>query len=66
MCKAGIHLCNHILIPTLVIFSGRWVNSESWAFTTERGLALPSLVSVGSSPLVVTTMSSYFLFFFPA
>lgn len=63
MCKVGIHLCNHILIPTLAIFPGRWVNSEARAFAIKRSPALSSLISVGSSPLFVTTMFSFFLFF---
>lgn len=63
MCKVEIHLCNHVLIPTLALFPGRRVNSESWAVTTESGPALPSLISTGSSPVFVTTVSSYYFFF---
>lgn len=62
MCKLGIHLCNHALISTLDIFPGKWVNPESWAVTTEKGPALPSLIFMGSSALFVATMSSPFYF----
>lgn len=62
MCKLGIHLCNHALISTLDIFPVKWVNPESWAVTTEKVPALPSLIFMGSSALFVATMSSPFYF----